>query len=287
MSGAERRRLLVDWNATTAEFPRDRVPPRAVRAPRPGGPPTGRRRGRRRRAELRRAGPPLPTGSPSGCAAGRRPGRPVGLACERSADLVVGDPRRCSRRAAAYVPLDPAYPPAGWPGCSTDCRPRSSWPRRPGRPASADGSAASCSRRPGRAGGPGHRGAIRARPPTTWPTSSTRPARPGEPKGVAVPAPGRRPAGRVGTRLSSRRRPPGRPAARPDRLRRLDLRALGRRCCTARRCVVCRRGAVLDPRAARADHPRPPGDVPRLTAALFNAVIDQRPVGAAGAAPAC
>ncbi|HEY7574850.1 MAG TPA: condensation domain-containing protein, partial [Thermoanaerobaculia bacterium] len=109
LSDREARTLLVDWNATTRDFPRDRTlhglvadqvrrTPEAVAVEHGDDAVTYRELGRRARAlaaRLRRMG------------AG--PGTIVGISLERSVNLVVGL-LGILESGAAYLPLDPNYP---------------------------------------------------------------------------------------------------------------------------------------------------------------------------------
>jgi amino acid adenylation domain-containing protein len=110
LSPAERHQLLVEWNATAADYPRHRPVHRlfeeqARRTPEASAVALGDasityrqldaradRLARRLRAE------------------GAAPGRLVGILAERSLDFVVAI-LATLKAGAAYVPLDPAYPP--------------------------------------------------------------------------------------------------------------------------------------------------------------------------------
>ncbi len=119
-----RRRLLVDWNATRRDFPLDRqtvvslferqaeAAPDAIAVTCAGEAIDYRTlaaRSRRLAGYLR--------------SLGAGPGSLVGICLERSADLVVAL-FGILETGAAYLPLDPAFPPRGSPTCSRTRRPR-------------------------------------------------------------------------------------------------------------------------------------------------------------------
>ena len=109
MDEAERRRLVVEWNATAVEFDADLSVHAAVERWADAYPDDlACTQGDRRvtYAELRRAAAKV-TGwlRTQGVARGDR----VGLLCERGIDLATGA-LGILRAGAAYVPLDPAYP---------------------------------------------------------------------------------------------------------------------------------------------------------------------------------
>ena len=103
--------MLVDWNATAHRLPARQVRPRGLRgaaAPRPQR--RRRRRGRRRDAHLPRARRARqPPRQPPPRASASAPRSLVGLALERSADMVVAM-LAILKAGGAYVPLDPDYP---------------------------------------------------------------------------------------------------------------------------------------------------------------------------------
>jgi amino acid adenylation domain-containing protein len=105
----ERRRMLVDWNATAADYPRDATIHRlfaeqVVHTPEATAVTFGDTR--LRYAELDRRSSRLAARL---VASGVGPETRVGLYLERSAELVVGL-LGILKSGAAYVPLDPAYP---------------------------------------------------------------------------------------------------------------------------------------------------------------------------------
>ena len=109
LTPAEQRQVLIDWNATASEFPRDASIPSLVEV-------TARRspdaiaasfEGQKLTyAELSRR-----SNQVARClqARGVGPGVLVGIAVERSLDMLVGL-LGISKAGGAYVPLDPAYP---------------------------------------------------------------------------------------------------------------------------------------------------------------------------------
>ena len=198
LTAAERQQLLGEWN--------DARPPDAALA-RPSTSCSRRRRGARPDAagawsaagepahlrRARRAGQPA---GPPPARAGRRARRRWWRVCvERSLELVVGDRSAVLKAGGAYVPLDPALPAraaglhAGGRAAPRAADRSAALAALPGRrrrrwsrsTATLDGLPAGRAARPPAA----------RRRPTTWPTSSTPPARPGRPKGVAHPAPRR------------------------------------------------------------------------------------------------
>ncbi|WP_225888940.1 non-ribosomal peptide synthase/polyketide synthase [Myxococcus xanthus] len=109
LSEAERRRVLVEWNATATPYPREATvhslfesqaarTPEAVAVRYGGTSLTYAELNARANQVARRLG-----------ALGVRRGTHVGLCVERSAELVVGM-LGILKAGAAYVPLDPAYP---------------------------------------------------------------------------------------------------------------------------------------------------------------------------------
>jgi amino acid adenylation domain-containing protein len=109
MAPAEQRRVLVDWNGTEAPFPSDKTIPALVTdtaKTRPDAVAVTFEGQALRYAELDRR-----SNQVARCLAdlGVAPGTLVGIALERSLDMVVGL-LGILKAGAAYVPLDPAYP---------------------------------------------------------------------------------------------------------------------------------------------------------------------------------
>ncbi|HEU4328800.1 MAG TPA: amino acid adenylation domain-containing protein, partial [Roseiflexaceae bacterium] len=109
LGAAERARLLGDWNSTAAPYPdlaaHQLVERQAARTPEAVAVVSGA--GQLTYAELDTRANRL---AHHLLAAGVRPDTPVGICMERSPELVVGI-LAILKAGAAYVPLDPAYPP--------------------------------------------------------------------------------------------------------------------------------------------------------------------------------
>ena len=117
--GGAPRSCWCEWNATAADFPRDRCIHELFEAQAARTPGCRGRRVRRPATHLRASSTRAPTSSRTTCAAlGVGPDVLVGICLERSLDMVVGL-LGILKAGGAYVPLDPRLPGrAPAPSCS-------------------------------------------------------------------------------------------------------------------------------------------------------------------------
>ena len=240
LTEAERHQLLVEWNDTQADYPRDACVHELFEAQVAAHARRGGRGARRQQLTYARA---QPARQPARLAPARRwaSARGRSSACAWSARWRWS--WRCSassRPAAPTCRWTPAYPQERLAFMLEDARPRCSSPARAARAAARPG-------RPGRVSGRGPeplarpaatRPRQRRQAATTWPMSIYTSGSTGRPKGVCIPHRGvvRLRAAAAGLRDLA---PADRFApARPHLLRRLHLRGVGRPAARARRLVL-------------------------------------------------
>jgi non-ribosomal peptide synthetase component F len=123
---AERHRVLVEWNATQADYPQDKCvhelfEAQAARTPEAIAVVCDNER--LTYAELNARANRL---THHLRALGVRPDDRVAICVERSLEMVVGV-LAILKAGGGYVPLDPAYPANGWPSCSRTASLPSFW----------------------------------------------------------------------------------------------------------------------------------------------------------------
>ena len=188
---AERHQVLVDWNATEADYPRDNCVHELFEAQVARTPDAIAVGVRRPAAELWRAERACQPAGASPARPGRRAGRPRGDLCSSARWNWLWGCWPSSRRAAAYVPLDPGYPGrAAGASCLKTARPLTlltdtashrSGGRGDGLPDRSDGGCGAVG------GSPRHQSRSASWPPrhlayVIYTSGST-----GQPKGVVVP----------------------------------------------------------------------------------------------------
>ena len=118
---AERRQVLVEWNATEAEYPHEKRHPRAVRGAGGEEPDAVALIHEDRRLSYGELNARADRLAHHLRELGVGPGARVAILLERSIELVVAE-LAVLKRGAAYVPIDPAFPTERQVFMAGDCR---------------------------------------------------------------------------------------------------------------------------------------------------------------------